>query len=622
MNPIAQEQHPEKTTMNASPRLARIPRAIIAVFGGAAAFSASALNWEYSGVNITLDTRLSSSVVIRASGQSPLIVGLANGGAAYSVNADDGDVKYKKGDVTQFTNSITSDLTLTWKNFGFFSRANYLYDPTLDNRNFFDSADFGPGKQYGQDTLDQKNHDVRRHVGHAGKIYDLYAYGNFDLDDSHTLNVKVGKQTINWGESTLILNGLNSILAFDANRARGPGAELSEIIIPSNNVLASVGLVDNVSVEGWYQIRWEHSIADAAGTYFATNDYVGIGGNAGNIDFGRAGENAPAGSDCIGLPPGVTCVPYGGTVPRSGDRRAPNHGQFGGALHWFIPALHDLDLAFYAANYHSRLPLVSGTSASNGNVNASTATYFSEFPKNIHLYGVSANTTLPGGFALQGEYSYKPNQPLQLDDVEINLAQLGAPSQLNPTAGATLGNQYIRGYRRHKVSTVDVSTTRIFGPNKYLGYNQLLLLAESALIYVHDLESPDTLRYEGPGTFLPGDPRTAALLGLPTQHGGFATQTSWGYKVLLRASYNNALAGFINGITLEPTLRFDDDVYGVTPTPLQNFTEASRLLSPSLGIRYLNNLTGEIGYTAYIGGGQGNLVRDRDFYSVNVKYTF
>lgn len=597
-------------------------RAIAASFGLAASAGAQALNWEYDGVNITLDTRLSSSVVIRATKPSDLIVGLANGGRAYSVNADDGDVAFKKGDVTQFTNTITSDLTLTWKNYGFFGRANYLYDPVLDNKNFFDSADFGPSKQYPQSVRQEKNRLVQRHVGHSGKIYDLYAFGNFDLDDSHTLNLKVGRQTINWGESTLILNGLNSILAFDANRARGPGAELSEIIIPSNNVLASIGVVENVNVEGWYQLRWENSIADAAGTYFSTNDYVGIGGNAGNIDFGRAGENAPAGSSCIGLPPGVTCVPYGGTVPRGPDRRAPNDGQFGGALHWFIPALHDLDFAIYAANYHSRLPLVSGTSASNGNINASTATYFSEFPKNIHLYGFSANTTLPGGFALQGEYSYKPNQPLQLDDVEINLAQLGAPSQLNPVPGATLGNQYIRGYRRHKVSTVDVSTTRIFGPNTWLGYNQLLLLAETAVIYIHDLESPSKLRYEGPGTFLPGDPGTAALLGLPTQNGGFATQTSWGYKLLLRATYNNVLSNLVGGLTLEPTLRFDDDVYGVTPTPLQNFTEASRLISPSLAIRYLSNTTAEIGYTAYIGGGQGNLVRDRDFYSFNLKYNF
>ncbi len=560
--------------------------------------------------------------MIRADKPSSQIVGIANGGRAYSVNADDGDLNFRRGDVALFTNSITSDLTLTWKNFGIFARGYYLYDPTLDNENFFDKADFGAGRQYSQDVREKKNADVQRHVGHAGKIYDLYAFGNFEIDDKHTLNLKIGKQTINWGESTLILNGLNSILAFDANRARGPGAELSEIIIPSNNVLASINVVDNVSVEAWYQLRWEHSITDAAGTYFSTNDYVGIGGNAGNIDFGRAGENAPAGSDCIGLPPGITCVPYGGTVPRTGDRRAPNDGQFGGALHWFIPALHDLDLAFYAANYHSRLPLVSGTSASNGNISASTATFFSEFPKNIQLYGVSANTTLPGGFALQGEYSYKPNQPLQLDDVEINLAQLGAPSQLNPAPGATLGGQYVRGYRRHKVSTLDISTTRIFGPSTWLGYNQLLFLAESALIYVHDLESPDVLRYEGPGTFLPGDAGTAALLGLPQQHGGFATQTSLGYKVLARASYNNVLPGVIAGLTLEPTLRFDDDVYGVTPTPLQNFTEASRLGTVALGFKYLNNTTGEIGYTTYIGGGQGNLVRDRDFYSLNLKYTF
>jgi hypothetical protein len=590
----------------------RMTQAIALVFGGSVAAGSQAFDYEYQGVHAQIDSQVSTSAAIRTQSPDPILIGIANGGKAYSVNADDGDLAYAKGDLVSQVNTIESNLTLTYKDFGLFTRGYYLYDSAVQNHTLFDRADFGPGKQYGYDVYDQKVKDVRDHDGHSGRILDLYGYGNVDLFD-HGFSFKVGRQTINWGESTLILNGLNSILAFDANRANGPGVELSQIIQPSNNVFVSTNLIDSVSAEGWYQLKWEQSIPNASGTYFGTNDYIGIGGNAGNIDFGRAGENAPVGP----------YTPYGGTVPRGDNGHASNSGQFGGAVHWSTPYLNNMEVALYAANYHSRLPLYSTISADSGNVNAQTARYFSEFPEDIHMYGLSFNTTLPLGFALQGEYSYKPNQPLQIDDVELDLATLGAHGQLNPgPTGATLGNQYIRGYRRHGVNEWDMSTTRIFAPSNWFGYNQFLFLAEAAVIYVPGLEDQSVLRYEGPGTFLPGDAATAASLGLPQQNGGYATQTSWGYKLIGRATYNNVLPNVINGLTLEPTLRFDDDVYGVTPTPLGNFVEGSRLATISLGVKYLSATSGEIGWTTFFGGGQANLVRDRDYAFVNLKYAF
>lgn len=590
----------------------RIAQGIALVFGGGLAAGAEALDYEYKGVHAQLDTTLSTGAAIRMESPDPMLIGIANGGKAYSVNADDGDLAYGKGSLVSQVNSIQSDLTLTYKEFGIFTRGFYFYDSAVEGKDLFDRADFGPGKQYGYDVYDQKTQAVRNHNGYSGRILDLYAFGNVDIV-GHALNFKVGRQTINWGESTLILNGLNSILAFDANRARGPGVELSQIIQPANNVLLSTTLTDRVSLEGWYQLKWEQSIPDASGSYFGTNDYIAIGGNAGNIDFGRAGENSPVGP----------YTPYGGTVPRGPNGKASNSGQFGGALHFSLPVLNDIEMSLYAANYHSRLPLYSTTSASSGNVNALSARYFSEFPEDIHMYGISFNTTLPLGFALQGEYSYKPNQPLQIDDVELDLATLGAHGQLNtgPT-GATLGNQYIRGWRRHGVSMWDFSTTRIFAPSTWLGYDQLLFLGEAAVIYVPGLEDQSVLRYEAPGTFLPGDAATAASLGLPKQNGGYATQTSWGYKLIARATYNNVLPNLVHGLALEPTLRFDDDVYGVTPTPLGNFVEGSRLGTVSLGFKYLSSTTAEIGYTTFFGGGQANLVRDRDYSFVNLKYSF
>ena len=61
---------------------------------------------------------------------------------------------------------------------------------------------------------------------------------------------------------------------------------------------------------------------------------------------------------------------------------------------------------------------------------AQTAQYFTEFPEDIHLIGLSFNTQFQKtGIALQGEVSYRKDVPLQFDDVEILFAGL---SSLNP----------------------------------------------------------------------------------------------------------------------------------------------------------------------------------------------
>ncbi|MDB5987359.1 MAG: hypothetical protein JWR16_2412 [Nevskia sp.] len=596
--------------------------AALALGFGIASPAALALSYDYQGVGIALDTRLTEGVSIRAEGRDPLLIGISHGGKAYSNNADLGDLNFAAGDVANAVSRITSSLQMTWKDYGLFTRANYTFDPTAVSNDFFGADKFGAGHQYPDSVRKSRNDAIQSEVGSKLTLLDLYVYGNFDIS-GHSLNVKLGRQVINWGESTLVLNGLNSLVAVNANRAYTPGLELDEVAIPAGQLFMSMNLIKNVSAEAFYQFQWQRSIAAATGTYFETNDYVGPGGIAGNIDYGRAVEYAAPGSACVGFPAGVSCVPYGGSIPRAGgDRRAPGNGQYGGALRFSLPSLNSTELALYAANYHSRLPLYSTFSASSGNQDASTASIFAEYPKDIHMFGMSFNTALPFGFALQGEYSYKDNQPLEIDDVEQSLADLGAPSQINPNPGATLGNQYIRGYRRKGVSLADIGTTKVFSPSTWFGYDDLLLISEIAIVHVHNLEDESVLRYEGPGTFLPGDARGAAISAVPMQQGGFATSTSWGYKILARATYNNIMANYVPGLSFKPAMRWEHDVGGVTPAPLYNFVRGSRVLSPIAGFGYKNNTTAEFGYAYYFGGGQGNLIRDRDYAFFDVKYSF
>ena len=576
----------------------------------------AALDFDLAGVHGELDNRLAIGAAWRVAKPDPKLIGIANGGQAYSTNGDDGDLAWGRGLVYGGAR-LTSALSLTHGDSGLFTRGSFGSDAVLQSKQLFDSNDYDDSRVtrgYTQADRLRKQSDTKAHDAHYAEFRDLYAYTNQTVLD-HSVSLRVGKQVVNWGESTLVLNGLNSLLAIDANRARLPGMELDEIIIPSNQVWASVNLTDKLSAEAFYQLQWQRTIIDASGTYFSTNDFAGIGGTAANLGFGRVGENIPA---C----PAPSCsvyAPYGSYVPRAADVTPSNAGQFGGALRTHIDALNDMELALYAATYHSRLPLYSGTSRTGpGLTPATTASYFAEYPKDIRMYGVSFNTSLPWDLALQGEYSFKQGQPLQIDDVELLLAGLGAPSQINPTAGATLGGQYLRGWRRKDVSQADIGLTRIFGPNRWIGSEQTVALLEAAVTHVHNLEDQSVLRYEGPGTYTPGDAATAAGQGVPQQTQGYATPTSYGYKLLLRTDYNNVF----DRINLKPTLRWDQDLKGITPTPIANFVAGRRQLTAGLGYTYGGSISGDIAYTRFIGAGTQNLLRDRDYVEAVLKYSF
>jgi hypothetical protein len=75
-------------------------------------------------------------------------------------------------------------------------------------------------------------------------------------------------------------------------------------------------------------------------------------------------------------------------------------------------------------------------------------------------------------------------------------------------------------------------------------------------------------------------------------------------------------------LQLEPTLLWEHDIKGITPTPLSNFIEGRRAFTPALIARYGDNWSVEASYTNYFGGGAKNLLRDRDVVEFSVKYQF
>ncbi len=584
--------------------------------------AAMAAGFELGEASVRIDSQFSTGFAVRMEEQDRNLIGRANqtadgqSGLAYSTNGDDGNLQFDKGDVFAAPSKLTSDLSFNWGNFGAFVRGTYTFDWVLHDEDFLDPADHeGPP----DDTLTPADLAARRdviqdQVGNDADLLDAYVYGDFDIAGRY-LAVRLGRQVLNWGESTFVQNGINSLLAADVNHLRVPGFQLEEVFRPVGMAWASTDVTDNASLDLFYQLEWRPTVTDAAGTYFATNDFAGPGGQTAQIGFGRAPENASPLTVCSD---GSPCVPFGAAITRLPDREAKDGDQFGGALRMYLPGLNDLDLSFYAANYHSRLPLVSGRSRPTGNSPSSESGYRLVYPENIKLYGLSFNTTMWGGIAVQGEASRKDDQPLQIDDVELLLAGLGVSSQVAPIQGSALGGQEIVGYRRYSVNQVNLGLTKIFGPWSLIGSDQATMVLEAAGMHVEDMPDTDELRLEAPGTYTPGDAATAAALGVPQQIGGYPTASSWGYRLATRLTYNNVFNRFV----MEPAILWQHDVNGTSPTPLTSFVEGRQQINLVLNTRYLDRLEYEIGYTVYQGAKPYNLLGDRDFLQMVVKYSF
>ena len=537
----------------------------------------------------------------------------------WSVNGDDGNRNYPdKGDMVSHTMKFTSELDVSRGNFGLFTRFMGFYD--------FENVD--------NDFLSK---EAEERVGKDVRLLDLYVWSEHEVGDRF-LNWRLGRQVVSWGESTFIQQGINVINPVDVSRLRVAGAELKEAFEGVNMLWGSIDLTPTLSLEALYMFEYRKIIPDPAGAYFGTNDFGTPGAAFVMLNFG-APDQPVINPDlyetvCVEGNYGETDSPWGpvaaagacgASVPRIGDQDASDDGQYGVALRWFAEGLNSTEFGFYFLNYHSRLPLASGISLTAQSPNS--ASYFMEYPEDIQLWGVSFNSNI-GTWALSGEVSYRPNAPMQVDDVELLFAAL---SPLNPLIPAPvlrfksqLGEfgpgELITGWEEHKSWQGQMTTLKLFGPNNFLRANMIAFIAEAGFNHVTDLPAKDYLRFNGPGTDTGGgaDYLTGDMRNPITEPAGFADDFSWGYRMAVRADYNNA----IGPVTVSPRIAWAHDVSGTTPGPGGSFIEGRKQVTIGVGFNYLNEWIFDFAYTDYSGGGKYNPMYDRDFFAASVRYSF
>jgi hypothetical protein len=639
-------------------RFAARPLAAALALALAPAAPALAMQFEFAnGIKANLDTTVSYGVSIRAQDRDASLIGIANGGTSRSVNEDNGDLNFEQGKPFANVVKANSELEIKYKNWGFFGRGLAFYDFDLH-----DSSKLGP--------------EGRERLGKDVVGLDGFIFGSFD-PAGHTTRVRIGRQVISWGESTFIQNGINVVNAVDVSKLRIPGSELKEALVPTASIWGSVELTKAASLEGFYLTNHDKIRIDPKGSYFSNNDFASDDATMVFVGLGRRrDEHAPFPTNPV--PPGVPVIsataaalfgPYDPAAavwaPRSPDRSPSDNGQYGVAMRYLAEGLNNTEFGLYFMNYHSRIPLFSGirgapTSVITGSplqapicgvaalsalCHTGTGTYFAEYPEDIKLYGISFNTAAPFGIALQGEYSYRPNLPVQYATVELLLAALGAPNLITgyrqipglPTGASTAAlvpiGSYIQGYRRLKSSQVQMTATKSI-PNIWAA-DQLVMVGEAGMNYFHAF--PTDVKFNGPGLFLPATQEGAvASSAFSVQPGGFMSRMSWGYRLAGRLEYANALLGG----NLSPRAAFTHDVKGVGP----NFNEDAKSWSVGLSWDYQRRWLVDMQYTGYFGGrffsgtdsapppagsGQSQSWRssaypllDRDFYSITVSYSF
>lgn len=594
------------------------------------AFAAPAYAIEFSVGDFsgTLDTNLSYGASMRVQERDPELIGLANlnplvattpiaeqvlAPGRFSVNSDDGNLNYNKNDLFSNAFKITSELSVNYKeNSGAFARATYFYDwENADRANLTEEA--------------------KDKVGTRLTLLDAFVFHNMDLD-GHEASIRIGRQAVSWGESTFIQGGINAVNPIDVSKLRVAGAELKEAFLPVDMIQGSYAVNENLSIEALYMFEFEQTEPDPAGTYFSTNDFGTLGGEFVMLGFGRQDEpayfeNCP---DVLAYSTNPLAVAScTAAVPRLPDEYASDDGQYGLALRYFSPELNDTEFGFFFLNYHSRLPMLSGYAVTTTAVN--TGRYVVEYPEDIRMYGMSFNTTLgETGIALQGELSYRDNQPLQFDDVELLFSALSPLNAFIPAPGnrfiSQLGEfeagEYVRGWERHEVGQLQFTMTKVFGPGNWLGAQQIASVAEFGATNVFDLPEPGVLRYQGDGTDTGcgGDEFTGGALRNPvSQCDGFPTRFSWGYRLAARADYNNVFGSPFN---VSPRIAFNHDVNGITPGPGGNFLEGRKSVTVGAEATYLNQWAADLSFTEFRGAGHLNLIHDRDFVSFTIKYSF
>ncbi|WFC63286.1 DUF1302 domain-containing protein [Pseudomonas sp. REST10] len=619
------------------------------------AAQAQAVEFSFADNEITgsIDTTVSYGQLWRVQGQDK---------TNNDINTNDGNRNFDTGLVSEVF-KITSDLEVSYQNYGAFVRGTAFYDTQImDKRNDYYDANTPsqPSQSYPHDNTFTR--ETRHKAGRDAQILDAYIYGNWDVGDM-PVSGRFGKQVFNWGEGLFYRGGINTTNPVDAAKFRLPGAEVKEVLVPVEALSFNLGLTDNLSMETFYQFNWKETAIDPVGTYFSETDLFADGGHTA---YNQSGALAAALTPNPGLGGlslyqtallnpgfGLKGSEYAGPdafkVARIGsDLNAKNDGQFGVAFRYIAEELNSTEFGFYFINYHSKEPYiyadinddyagltaaqfaalagaVGSPTTAGGLVTVDLANQINasrEYVEDIRMYGMSFNTTIVET-SVFGELAYRPNMPIGIATTNDLLGQvLGQATQIALGQDVVVGGKRVglganseralHNYERVEAFNTSLGAIHNFG--NVLSFDSLFGVAELASEHVRG-SSLKYVDYQGNTRYYSGRANGSYVSGYDRDDQ--INKNAYGYTLVLSGTWNDVYAG----VNLSPFAVFKHDFEG-NSHQTGNFIEGRKAYTVGMRASYLNSLEAEIQYTEFYGAGQNNGSRDRDNIGLNVKYSF
>lgn len=598
------------------------------------------IEFKLGDIEGTFDSQLSMGVTVRAEDQNSRLYSPQNGalrgmsttGTAKSNTIDDGNLNFNKGDIVSNVFKGIHGLELKKDNFGAFVRFKYWYDFELKNSSVRHGNTTTGYAAEGQKIKldDSKFDDLAKFSG--VELLDAFIYGEFDVGDM-PLDLRLGRQVVNWGESTFILGGINQINPIDVAAFRRPGATLKEALMPVGLAFASLGVTDNFTVEAFYQYEWQPYALDGCGTFFMTSDIVPPGCTGVNLlsdatALGADGTftdwNPGAGDDFLSNELNVA-------IRRGGDEKAKDTGQYGIAGRYYADNI-ETEFGAYFMTYHARKPYFSVRRSVNDSQDSSnnvTPTYQLAYPEDLKLYGLSFNTNL-GGTSVGAEITYQPDLPVGWNSTEglhsfliaegdpaaSPLASYVAPDFLNRVTNTAAGESILLA---DEYDVYQIQSTVIHFWDQAMGASRVTLVAEVGATVTDDIDENttdlNTNRYGRGIVFGNCNIHGLSDAEVACERGGFVTKFAWGYRAKVKAVYNDVFAG----VNLTPAVTWKDDVNGVTPNG--NFNEGKQSVAIALGADYGGVYSASISYTDFLTS-RFDAGQDRDHFSLTVGMSF
>jgi len=509
-------------------------------------------------------------------------------------NGDDGNLNFDRGDTVASVLKGYLSLSYTWRDYGIEASGQAWYDyATADASHPWGNVQNGYAA--GQPLSDD---GALARSSFSGVVLDnLYGHGHHQLDQV-SVDWRLGWQTLDWGKRLMASGGLRDLNPQDFPASLRPGVDREhETRITFPAVFGRIGLSRATSLEAFYQLHFEPTALNTCGTFFSSLDFMAEGCD--KAMFGNLSDRA--------------AVATGIYVKRTATQDPPDSGQGGIALKHTLDSW-ATEFGLYATQFHSRAPFYSGTKSGRvagplflpGDPGILNPSYFTEYPEDIRMFGVTLEKKWRGGSVL-GELTYRPNQPLQYNSYDVISAAVSrtAPTPLREQADAVAPGGVLRAWERHEALQLQLGATG--GLPNVLGSAGMSYGAELIYKLVPDLPKVSVMRFGRAEVFGQGPvngvcPPPAAPVSCSSD--GYVSQEAFGYRLRAGLKYPKA----IGDVDLIPSFVFGQDVWGWSG---DGMLLAGRMLAAvSLQALYANRWAVAVAWQPTWGGTYNN-ARDR-----------